>query len=45
MLKFYLQSNAEKGKSLDGILGDWRWYRHENIQLSSISWTYAVSQL
>jgi len=23
-----------------GNLGDWRWYRHENVKFSSISYTY-----
>jgi len=36
MLKFYLQSNAEKGTSSHGILGNWWWYRHENLKFLSI---------
>jgi len=37
VLKLYLQSNTEKGTSSHCVLGEWRWYIHENINLLSMS--------
>jgi len=37
ILKFYLQSKAEKATSSHGVIGDWQWYRHENSFINLVN--------